>query len=156
MSIWVRSFYLDFKKLRLHSATPFSLAQRSCTCFHCFCFFLCKKFSLFHISRLDMFLQTQNTTMTTKSKNKVTMSFYTAKFLKSNRKKMGKKKKICETLAHSKVFKSHSLENFWVHKPYFGLSFGPSKCLHVFNFRAISFFVWMRLLWTPYPNLMNV
>ena len=81
MSIWVRSFYLDFEKLRLHWATPFSVAQSRRTCFHHFV--LCTNFSLFHISRLDMFLQTQNTTMKTKNKNKVTMlSFYSAKLKK--------------------------------------------------------------------------
>ena len=34
MSIWIRSFYLDFEKLHLHWATSFSVALRRHTCFH--------------------------------------------------------------------------------------------------------------------------
>ena len=78
MSIWVRSFYLDFEKLRLQWGGPKQTHLLPPI-------FLCTNLSLFHISHLDLFLQTQNTTMKTKSKNKVTMlSFYSAKLKQSN------------------------------------------------------------------------
>ena len=110
-------------------------------------FFLCTNFSLFHISHLDMFLQTQSTTMKTKSKNKVTMlSFYTAKLKKKSQilqylQGNGKKCDFCETLGHSKVcLKVIVLRISGYIKPYFGLSFGTQQMsLRVFYFHAISY-----------------
>ena len=81
MTVWVRSFYLDFEKLSLHYATPFSVEPKQTYLLPPFC--LCTNFSLFHISHLDTFLQTQNTTMKTKSKNKVTMLSFTLQNWKS-------------------------------------------------------------------------
>ena len=88
MSIWVRSLCLDFEKIASALGHPYfrwPKADALASTIFFFFFFLCTNISLFHISHLDMFLQTQNTTRKTKSKNKVTMlSFYTAKLKKSN------------------------------------------------------------------------
>ena len=128
-------------------------------------FFLRTNFSLFHISHLDMFLQTQNTTMKTKSKNKVTMlSFYTAKLKKVRslniRKKMVKKCDFFETFGHNKVCLKVivlRISGYINHTLSFLL--GPSKCLYIFfNFCTISFLVWICVSfgalcphWAPYP-----
>ena len=142
MSIWDGSFYLDFEKLRLHWATPFSAALRRHTCFPHF-FVHISFFISFCLVR--MFLQTPNITLKTKSKNTVTMlSFYTAKFKKVkslNFPKNMAKNHFYKILGHNKVCFTVSFDDLCVHKPYFGLSFGTTNVSKVFHLHPISVFV---------------